>query len=155
MHATSTPTLTQPKSNAPTAFIAAVALAVGIAAGSIAVVNLAAPAGTTAVSGPANGPTDVGLSLHRNGETGALTPGQRGLLLQRQGEIGADAATVSRSIPAIGGRDPMAHWNSFSLLGVSTQDALRAEGGWYAFEPATAPSATDDDNAKYVGPAHR
>lgn len=160
MHATSTPTLAQPK---PSAFgaIAAAALAVGIAAGAIAAVNLAPTTGT-ATSGAAFGPTGAGLSLQRNGETGALTPAQRGLQLQRQGEIGAGVTTTpvevmpkSESITApaitsLGGRDPMAYWNAYSLVGPSAYETLRAAGGWYAFPPAAA-----DGNEQPVGISHR
>jgi len=146
MHATSTPTLAQPK---PSAFgaIAAVALAVGIAAAAIAAVNLAPTTGK-ASSGAAIGPTGVGYSLQRNGETGALTPAERGLQLQRQGEIGA-GAVAAPAITSLGGRDPMAYWNAFSLIGPSSHDVLRAAGGWYAFPPARA----DDDKA--AGVSHR
>lgn len=142
MHATSTPTLVQPK---PSAFgaITAVALAVGIAAAAIAAVNLAPTTGTAI------------------NETGSATQIELGLQLQRQGEIGAGVSTTpvevmpkSESVAApvitsIGGRDPMAHWNAFSLIGPSSHDALRAAGGWYAFQPATA---TDDQP---VGVGHR
>lgn len=160
MHATSTPTLAQPK---PSAFgaVAAAALAVGIAVGAIAAVNLA-PATGSATSGAAIGPTGAGLSLQRNGETGALTPAQRSLLDQRKGEIGAGVSTTpvevmpkveSLTAPAItslGGRDPMAYWNAYSLIGPSAHDTLRAAGGWYAFEPLEA-----DGNTQSVGVSHR
>lgn len=149
MHATSTPTLAQPK---PSAFgaIAAVALAVGIAAGAIAAVNLA-PTSGTATSGAAIRPTGAGLSLQRNGETGALTPAERALKLQRQGEIGAGAAAITApASTSLGGRDPMAYWNAYSLVGPSSMDVLRAAGGWYAFPPAAA-----EANTKPVGISHR
>lgn len=160
MHATSTPTLAQPK---PSAFgaIAAAALAVGIAAGAIAAVNLAPTTGT-ATSGAAIGPTGAGLSLQRNGETGALTPAQRGLQLQRQGEIAAGVTTTpvevmpksesigAPAITSLGGRDPMAYWNAYSLIGPSSHDVLRAAGGWYAFPPAVT-----DGNEQPVGVSHR
>lgn len=160
MHATSSPTLAQPKRSAFGA-VAAAALAVGIAAGAIAAVNLA-PAAGTATSGAALGPTGAGLSLQRNGETGALTPAQRGLQLQRRGEIGAGVSTTPvevmpksesvapPAITSIGGRDPMAYWNTYSLTGPSAHDVLRAAGGWYAFEPAEA-----DGNTQTVGVSHR
>lgn len=149
MHATSTPTLAQPK---PSAFgaIAAVALAVGIAAGAIAAVNLAPTTGS-ATSGAAIGPTGAGLSLQRNGETGALTPAQRSLQEQRRGEIGAGAATITApAITSLGGRDPMAYWNAYSLVGPSAFDLERAAGGWYAFPPTAA-----DGNTQPVGVSHR
>lgn len=165
MHATSTPTLAQPK---PSAFgaIAAVALAFGIAAGAIAAVNLAPTTGT-ATSGAAIGQTGAGLSLHRNGETGALTPAQRGLKLQRQGEIAAGVTTTpvevmpkveSVAAPAItspSAQDQMAYWNTFSLIGPSAHDALRAAGGWYAFQPLgrSAFEALGGDVRWYVFPS--
>ncbi|MGK2850629.1 MAG: hypothetical protein ACSLFN_06950 [Candidatus Limnocylindrales bacterium] len=143
MHATSTPTLAQPK---PSAFgaIAAVALAVGIAAGAIAAVNLA--------------PTTVSLT----NDAGSATQIEQGLKLQRQGEIGAGVTTTpvevmpkSESITApaitsLGGRDPMAYWNAYSLVGPSAIDLQRAAGGWYAFPPAAA-----DGNTQPVGVSHR
>lgn len=93
MHATSTPTLAQTK---PSAFgaIAAAALAVGIAAGAIAAVNLA-PATGSATS-----------------ESGSVTQIERGLQLQRQGEIAVGVT--------------------------SAYETLRAAGGWYAFQPLEA-----------------
>ncbi|MEO5885773.1 MAG: hypothetical protein ABIQ58_09695 [Candidatus Limnocylindrales bacterium] len=168
MHATSTPTLAQPKPNAFGAFVAAAALAVGIAAGAIAAVNLA-PAAGTAVSNPAIS-TGAGLSIQRNGETGALSAAQRSLQEQRQGEIGAGAAaaapavqpadvmakfnglgrSVTPAVPALGGRDGTAYWNSYSLSGISAHDALRGSLGWYAFE-----SAASAGNTQAAGTSHR
>lgn len=131
MHATSTPTLAQPK---PSAFgaIAAAALAVGIAAGAIAAVNLAPTTGSA------------------TSESGSATQIELGLQLQRRGEIGAGVATAPVEVTPLGGRDPMAYWNAYSLVGPSANDVLRAAGGWYAFPPAAA-----DGNEQPVGVSHR
>lgn len=143
MHATSTPTLAQTKPSAFGAFAAA-ALAVGIAAGAIAAVNLAPTTGSA------------------TSESGSVIQIERGLQLQRQGEIGAGVTTTpvevmpkvesvtAPAITSLGGRDPMAYWNAYSLIGPSAYETLRAAGGWYAFQPLEA-----DGDAQPVGVSHR
>lgn len=101
MQATSTPQLAQSKPNALGAFLAAVTLAVAIVAGVVISVSLApasdvapAPAGATIL--PDNG----ALRITRAGEIGAATPAQRGLALQRRGEIMTGAGSVGAVTPA-------------------------------------------------------
>ena len=135
MQATSTPTLAQPKNSGFAAVGAAAILAGAIGLGAIIGVNVA----SKAISADTGAQAAYALNVQRNGETGALTPAQRGLLLQRQGEIGAGAVTVTTptgtTVTRIGGRDGSAAWNRFATLGITAHDLARDAGGWYATAP--------------------
>jgi hypothetical protein len=117
MHATS-PSISQPTVSGIKAFGAVIALAAAVTAGAVIAVNLAPTSASPAAGGAS---AAAALKLQRAGEIGALTPAQRGLLEQRAGEIGAGAASgaVLAPIVRLGGRDPMAYWNNYSLLGAT------------------------------------
>ena len=100
MQATSTPQLAQPKLNALGAFLAAVTLAVAIVAGVVISVSLAPASDVTPTQpGAAILPDNGALRITRAGEIGAATPAQRGLLLQRRGEIMTGAGAVGAVTP--------------------------------------------------------
>ena len=129
MQATSTPNLAQPRPGALGAVVAAATLAAGLAIGAFIGTNYAPAAAPAAISGSAISLSAPGLSIQRNGETGALSPADRALRAQRAGEIGAGAAPVTVT------NDPMAYFNALPLGGVSSHDMLRGAGGWWASAP--------------------
>ena len=154
MQATSTPTLAQPKSSAFAALGGAAVLAAAIGVGALIGANI------STIAAPAAGnDTNVAayaLGVQRNGEIGALTPAQRGLALQRQGEISLGATTpvapveimpkgelfttpTGTTIFRIGGRDPQASFNQNSGY-VSDHDLIRGSLGWYASAPVVDPA---------------
>ena len=161
MQATSTPTLAQPKSGAFAALGGAVILAAAVGAGAIIGVNLASSGAATA--GNDANVAAYALGVQRNGEIGALTPAQRGLVLQRKGEIALGAVTPKAVVPVeimpksesttfttptgtvvrIGGRDGQAAFNQAPL--VSAYDLIRGSRGWYAFAPAGPAILSADD----------
>ena len=161
MQATSTPTLAQPKSGAFAALGGAAILAAAVGVGAILGVNLASSGAATA--GHDANVAAYALNVQRSGEVGALTPAQRGLLLQRQGEIGAANAQrvapveimpkgelfttpTGTTIYRIGGRDPMATFNSIGLSnGVSDHDLIRGSKGWYGYVPLVKATGSADD----------
>jgi hypothetical protein len=176
MQATTTPTLAQPKYGALAALGATAILAAAVGAGALIGINFATKAA------PAADMSDVSayaLHVQRSGEIGALTAAQRGLLLQRQGEINAGVAPVvvpdvvfttptGTTIVRPGGRDPMADFNSIGLSkGLSDHDLIRGSKGWYAYPPAVVdardaypavpfvPAAEADGNTESVGISHR
>ena len=129
MQATSTPTLAQPKSSAFAALGGAAVLAAAIGVGALIGANLSTIAAPTA--GDDANVAAYALGVQRNGEIGALTPAQRGLALQRKGEISLGATTpvapveimpkgelfttpTGTTIFRIGGRDPQASFNQNS-----------------------------------------
>ena len=126
MQATSTPTLAQPKNSAFAALGGAAVLAAAIGVGALIGANISTIAAPTA--GNDSNVAAYALGVQRNGEIGALTPAQRGLALQRQGEISLGATTpvapveimpkgelfttpTGTTIFRIGGRDPQASFN--------------------------------------------
>ena len=149
MQATSTPTLAQPKSGAFAALGGAAILAAAVGVGAILGVNLASSGAATA--GNDANVAAYALKVQRSGEMGALTPAQRGLLLQRQGEINAGAAAASTTfttptgtVVRIGGRDGQVAFNQAPAL--AAHDLIRGSKGWYAYAPAT-PAITSADDA--------
>jgi len=136
MHATSTPTLAQPRPGAFGAVVAATTLAVGLAIGALIGTQLAVPAaGPAALSGQAITAGSLALQGQRNGETGALSPAQRALLAQRQGEI--TAGSIAR--PAT---DPMSYFNGLPLgVAPSTLNGAPGAAGWTAISPSVKVSA--------------
>ena len=134
MHATSTPTLAQPRPGAFGAIVAATTLAAGLAIGAFIGTNLAPAAAPAALSGPAISAGNLALQGQRNGETGALSLAERALLAQRQGEINAGA--IARPVT-----DPMAYFNSLSFGVISSHDAARGAAGWWASAPSAQISA--------------
>jgi hypothetical protein len=150
MQATSTPTLAQPKSGAFAALGGAAILAAAVGVGAILGVNLASSGAATA--GNDANVAAYALKVQRSGEMGALTPAQRGLLLQRQGEINAGAAAASTTfttptgtVVRIGGRDGQGAFNEAPLL--SASDLIRGSKGWYAYAPV-------DATVPYPGPMY-
>jgi len=156
MQATSTPTLAQPKSSAFAALGGAAVLAAAIGVGALIGANSSTIAAPT--DGNDSNLAAYALGVQRNGEIGALTPAQRGLALQRQGEIGLGATTPTRVAPVeimpkgelfttptgttifrIGGRDPQASFNQNSGY-VSDHDLIRGSLGWYASAPVVDPA---------------
>ena len=154
MQATSTPTLAQPKSSAFAALGGAAVLAAAIGVGALIGANISTIAAPTA--GNDSSVAAYALGVQRNGEIGALTPAQRGLALQRQGEISLGATTpvapveimpkgekfttpTGTTIFRIGGRDPQASFNQNSGF-VSDHDLIRGSLGWYASAPVVDPA---------------
>jgi hypothetical protein len=176
MQATSTPTLAHPKSGGFAALGGAAILAAAVGVGAILGVNLATSGAPAANLSDA---AAYALGVQRSGEIGAMSPAQRGLLEQRQGEIGAGVAApvvvpetittpTGTTIVRPGGRDPMADFNSIGLSkGVSDHDLIRGSKGWYAYPAATSSDANeypavpwvapkgDAGNAEPVGTSHR
>ena len=142
MQATSTPTLAQPKNGAFAALGGAAIIAAAVGVGAILGVNLASSGAATA--GNDANVAAYALKVQRSGEMGALTPAQRGLLLQRQGEINAGAAsatttftTPTGTVVRIGGRDGQAAFNQAPAL--AAHDLIRGSRGWYAYVPSVVP----------------
>jgi hypothetical protein len=96
MQATSTPTLAQNKSSGFAALGGAAVLAAAVGVGALIGANLstlAAPAAGNDANVAA-----YALGVQRSGEIGAMTQAQRGLLLQRQGEIALGAKNLAAPV---------------------------------------------------------
>jgi hypothetical protein len=177
MQATSTPTLAQPKYGGAAALGAAAILAVGLAAGALIIVRPAAVAPSTD-SGSALG-VEQGLAAKNAAGAAVALPGSAPTIedgLAAKNATGASATVIrpeifttptGTTVLRIGGRDPMAHFNSIGLsTGVSDHDLIRGSRGWYAYPPVAddldrypavpwvqAPEA--DGNTRSVGISHR
>lgn len=136
MHATSTPTLAQPKNGAFAALGAAAILTAAIGFGAVIGMNLPTTATPTAGAGSAS-QIESGLKAKNLGNAAAIVAAGSSALAIEQGlaaksDAGANAAAPTLPFE-IGGRDPQATFNGVPNL--SQADILRAEGGWYAFPP--------------------
>ncbi len=161
MQATSTPTLAQPKYGVPAAFGAAAILAVGLAVGALVVMR---PVTSTA---PATNATTNGIEqglAAKNAAPGAAIVGQTSAdsiesgLAAKNATAASNPAKVIFTTPTgtqvftIGGRDPMASFNSIGLAKrVSDHDLIRASRGWYAYPPVDDQISSYDELRNRAG----
>jgi hypothetical protein len=175
MQATSTPTLAQPKFGGAAALGAAAILAVGLAAGALMIARPAAVAPSTDTGSALS--VEQGLAA-KNAAGGAVAlPGSAPTIEDGLAAKNATGATIAQpdifttptgtTVIRIGGRDPMAHFNSIGLSkGVSDHDLIRSSRGWYAYPPVIdhrdlypavpyVPAAEAEGNTQSVGLSHR
>jgi len=161
MQATSTPTLAQPKYGASAALGAAAILAVGLAVGALVVMR---PVTSTV---PATDATTTGIEqglAAKNAAPGAAIAGPTSAdsiesgLAAKNGTAATNPAKVLVTTPTgtqvftIGGRDPMAHFNSIGLAkAVSDHDLIRGSRGWYAYPPVDNQISSYDELRNRAG----
>jgi hypothetical protein len=142
MHATSTPTLAQPKNGAFAALGAAAILTAAIGFGAVIGMNLPTTATPTAGAGSA-AQIETGLQAKNLGNAAAAAVGAGSALaieqaLAAKSDDGANAAAPTLPF-AIGGRDPQAGFNNAGIDSMAEYYAARAAAGWYPVVPVVDP----------------
>ena len=141
MHATSTPTLAQPKNGAFAALGAAAILTAAIGFGAVIGMNLPTVATPTAGAGSA-AQIEAGLAAKQAGTVAASVGAGSALAIEQglaaKSDEGLNAAVAAESF-AIGGRDPQAGFNNTAIDPVAEYNAARAAAGWYPVAPVVDP----------------
>jgi hypothetical protein len=141
MHATSTPTLAQPKNGAFAALGAAAILTAAIGFGAVIGMNLPTTATPTAGAGSAT-QIEAGLAAKQAGEAAASIGAGSALAIEQAFAAKSDdgANAVAPTLPfAIGGRDPQAGFNNAGIDSMTEYYAARAAAGWYPVVPVVDP----------------